>query len=45
MQPEPLSAFKEIFEKLFQCTPGKWLLEKRLQHAMHHLTNTDKNVS
>lgn len=39
-----LSAFKRDFEKSFQCTPGKWLLEKRLQHAIHLLTNTGKNV-
>ena len=39
-----LSAFKRDFEKSFQCTPGKWLLEKRLQHAVHLLTNTGKNV-
>jgi AraC-like DNA-binding protein len=40
-----LSTFKRDFKKLFQCSPGKWLLEKRLDHAMNLLTNTDKTVS
>lgn len=39
-----LSAFKRDFEKLFQCTPGKWLLEKRLNHALHLLSNQNKTV-
>ncbi|HVU58285.1 MAG TPA: AraC family transcriptional regulator [Puia sp.] len=40
-----LSAFKRDFEKLFQNTPGKWLLEKRLHRAMHLLSNQNKTVS
>lgn len=40
-----LSAFKRDFQKQFSTTPGKWLLEKRLNHAMHLLTNIDKTVS
>lgn len=40
-----LSAFKRDFEHLFQTTPGKWLLEKRLNHALHLLTNMGKTVS
>lgn len=39
-----LSAFKRDFEKLYQCTPGKWLLEKRLQHAMQLIRNRHKTV-
>jgi len=39
-----LSAFKRDFEKLYQTTPGKWLTEKRLQHAMHLLSTMDKTV-
>lgn len=31
-----LSAFKRDFLKVYGATPGKWLLEKRLQYA-HHL--------
>ena len=40
-----LSAFKRDFEKYFHCTPGKWLLEKRLQHALHLISNQHKSVS
>ena len=40
-----LSAFKRDFQKLFNTTPGKWLLEKRLNHAMHLLSNMNKTVS
>lgn len=40
-----LSAFKRDFQKVFDTTPGKWLTEKRLQQAMHLLTNMDKTVS
>lgn len=39
-----LSAFKRDFEKLYRTTPGKWLTEKRLQHAMHLLSTMDKTV-
>jgi AraC family transcriptional regulator, exoenzyme S synthesis regulatory protein ExsA len=40
-----LSAFKRDFQKIFNTTPGKWLLEKRLNHSMHLLTNLKKTVS
>jgi AraC family transcriptional regulator, exoenzyme S synthesis regulatory protein ExsA len=40
-----LSAFKRDFQQLYQTSPGKWLLEKRLNHALHLLTNTGKTVS
>lgn len=40
-----LSAFKRDFQKQFNTTPGKWLAEKRLEHAMHLLSNLGKNVS
>lgn len=40
-----LSAFKRDFENLYQASPGKWLLEKRLNHALHLLTNRGKTVS
>lgn len=39
-----LSAFKRDFEKLYHTTPGKWLSEKRLKHAMNLLTNIGKTV-
>lgn len=40
-----LSAFKRDFQKLFDTTPGKWLLEKRLDQAMHLLINLNKTVT
>lgn len=40
-----LSSFKRDFQKQYNTTPGKWLLEKRLNHAMHLLTNAGKTVS
>jgi AraC family transcriptional regulator, exoenzyme S synthesis regulatory protein ExsA len=40
-----LSAFKRDFQKLMHTTPGKWLLEKRLNHAMHLLEHKEKNVN
>jgi AraC family transcriptional regulator, exoenzyme S synthesis regulatory protein ExsA len=39
-----LSAFKRDFEKLFGCSPGKWLLEKRLHHALHLMRNRNRTV-
>lgn len=40
-----LSAFKRDFQKVMHTTPGKWLLEKRLNHALLLLANRDKNVN
>jgi len=40
-----LSAFKRDFERIYKTTPGKWLMEKRLNYAMHLLTNIGKTVS
>ena len=40
-----LSAFKRDFQKQFNSTPGKWLMEKRLQHARFLLASKDKTVS
>ena len=39
-----LSAFKRDFQQVFQTTPGKWLLEKRLNHAKHLLGNTQTTI-
>lgn len=39
-----LSAFKRDFESVYNTTPGKWLLEKRLNHALHLLTNAGMTV-
>lgn len=40
-----LSAFKRDFQKTMHTTPGKWLLKKRLDHALQLLANKDKNVN
>jgi AraC-like DNA-binding protein len=40
-----LSAFKRDFLRLYKISPGKWLLEKRLSHALHLLSNMGKTVS
>lgn len=40
-----LSAFKRDFQQLYKTSPGKWLIEKRLEHAVHLLTNLNKSVS
>jgi AraC family transcriptional regulator, exoenzyme S synthesis regulatory protein ExsA len=40
-----LSAFKRDFMRVFNTTPGKWLIERRLDHSYHLLTHTDKTVS
>src|SRR5688572_13150510 len=40
-----LSAFKRDFQKIMHTTPGKWLLAKRLSHALHLLENKEKNVN
>jgi AraC-like DNA-binding protein len=39
-----LSTFKRDFEKLYQVSPGKWLMEKRLTHAFHLLSNMGRTV-
>lgn len=40
-----LSAFKRDFQKVMHTTPGKWLLEKRLNHALQLLAEKGKNVN
>ena len=40
-----VSAFKRDFLKIYNISPGKWLLEKRLDHALHLLTNLGKTVT
>lgn len=40
-----LSAFKREFQQRYQTSPGKWLLEKRLNHALHLLTNRGRTVA
>ncbi|HEX2844970.1 MAG TPA: AraC family transcriptional regulator [Chitinophagaceae bacterium] len=40
-----LSAFKRDFEKLYDMPPGKWLMERRLNHSLHLLTNMGRTVA
>jgi AraC-like DNA-binding protein len=39
-----LSAFKREFEQLYRTTPGKWLLERRLEYGHYLLETTDLNL-
>lgn len=40
-----VSGFKRDFLKIYNTSPGKWLLEKRLNHALHLLTNLGKTAA
>jgi AraC family transcriptional regulator, exoenzyme S synthesis regulatory protein ExsA len=40
-----LTAFKKDFINAFNCTPGKWLLKRRLEHAKYLLEVTDNNIN
>lgn len=40
-----ISSFKRDFIHTFNCTPGKWLLKRRLEHAKYLLEVTDKNIN
>jgi len=40
-----LSSFKRDFQRIYNSSPGKWLLEKRLLHAMNLLANLGKTVT
>lgn len=40
-----LSTFKRDFQKIYGMAPGKWLLEQRLNHALHLLSDQNKTVS
>ncbi len=39
-----LSAFKQEFKNIFKTTPGKWLLEKRLEYSRYLLETTGLNI-
>ncbi len=39
-----LSAFKRDFNEVFDMSPGRWLLQKRLELARYMLANTGKSV-
>jgi AraC-like DNA-binding protein len=40
-----LSSFKRDFEGIYKTTPGKWLLQKRLELASKLLANTNKSLA
>jgi len=40
-----LASFKREFKKAFGTTPGKWLKEKRLDHAGRILSSSSKSIS
>jgi len=40
-----LSAFKRDFQKQYDCSPGKWLLERRLTHSTGLLRNFGKTIA
>ena len=40
-----ITSFKKDFINTYNCTPGKWLLKRRLEHAKYLLEVTDKNIS
>lgn len=40
-----VSSFKRDFNQIYNISPGKWLLEKRLQHAKNLITISGKSVS
>jgi AraC family transcriptional regulator, exoenzyme S synthesis regulatory protein ExsA len=40
-----LSSFKRDFQRIYNTTPGKWLNQKRLEHAKHLLVNLNHTVS
>lgn len=40
-----LSAFKRDFETAFKTTPGRWLLERRLQHAQILIRTSQQPIS
>lgn len=39
-----ITTFKNDFKKYYHTTPGKWLLEKRLDHAKNLLRTTSKSI-
>jgi AraC-like DNA-binding protein len=45
LSSKSLSGFKRDFLKHYHVSPGKWLLEKRLNHALHLLSNMGNTVS
>jgi AraC-like DNA-binding protein len=40
-----LSSFKRAFQEEFETSPAAWIKQKRLEHAVFLLKNTQKNIS
>lgn len=40
-----LASFKRDFVSIFKTTPGRWLIQRKLQYAKHLLEMTDKNIN
>src|SRR5690606_33128004 len=40
-----LSSFKADFHEVYQTTPGKWLIARRLQYARFLIETTDQSVN
>lgn len=40
-----LASFKRDFLSTFNTTPGRWLMQRKLQYAKHLLETTDKNIT
>jgi AraC-like DNA-binding protein len=39
-----LASFKRAFREIYQTTPGKWLIQKRLAYAEYLLQNSQKTI-
>lgn len=40
-----LASFKRDFKAVFKSTPGRWLLQRKLEYAKHLLEVSDKNIN
>jgi AraC-like DNA-binding protein len=45
MTNRSVSSFKRDFQAVYNTTPGKWLIEKKLAHAKRLLVQTDKTIT
>lgn len=40
-----VSSFKREFQQLYQTSPGKWLIQRRLEYAKHLFETSKKNIN
>ena len=40
-----LSSFKREFQQVFNESPGKWIMKRRVQHAANLIANTNQNIT